>query len=51
VIAKKDGAAQQGRVIWREPLVWMAAADFDLDFSLPARLVMLRAALHLPTVS
>jgi DNA-binding transcriptional LysR family regulator len=42
VIAKKDGTAQHGRVIWREPLVWMAAADYQLDFSTPARLVMLR---------
>lgn len=42
VIAKKDGTAQRGRVIWREPLVWMAAADYQLDFSSPARLVMLR---------
>lgn len=41
VIAKKDGSAQRGRVIWREPLVWMAAADFEVDFSRPARLVML----------
>ncbi len=42
VIAKKDGTAQRGRVIWREPLVWMAATDYQLDFSRPARLVMLR---------
>jgi DNA-binding transcriptional LysR family regulator len=42
VIAKKDGSAQRGRVIWREPLVWMAAADYELDFTRPARLVMLR---------
>lgn len=42
VIAKKDGAAQRGRVIWREPLVWMAASDYRLDFTRPARLVMLR---------
>jgi DNA-binding transcriptional LysR family regulator len=42
VIAKKDGTAQRGRVIWREPLVWMAAADYQLDFTKPARLVMLR---------
>ncbi|MBP2296539.1 LysR substrate-binding domain-containing protein [Azospirillum rugosum] len=41
VIAKKDGTAQRGRVIWREPLVWMAAADYQLDFTRPARLVML----------
>ena len=42
VIAKKDGTAQRGRVIWREPLVWMAAADYQLDVARPARLVMLR---------
>jgi len=41
VIAKKDGAAQRGRVIWREPLVWMASADYTPDFSRPAPLVML----------
>ncbi|GBQ91160.1 transcriptional regulator [Acetobacter nitrogenifigens DSM 23921 = NBRC 105050] len=41
VIAKRDGPAQRGRIIWREPLVWMAAADYELDFSKPARLVML----------
>lgn len=41
VIAKKEGAAQGGHVIWREPLVWMAAADYEIDFSRPARLVML----------
>jgi DNA-binding transcriptional LysR family regulator len=42
VIAKKDGDAQRGRVIWREQLVWMASAEYQLDFSRPARLVMLR---------
>lgn len=41
VIAKKDGSAQRGRVIWREPLVWMASADFRPDPSRPLRLVML----------
>ncbi|PKU26138.1 LysR substrate-binding domain-containing protein [Telmatospirillum siberiense] len=41
VIAKKDGAAQRGRVIWREPLVWMAAADYQSDPARPVRLVML----------
>lgn len=41
VIAKKDGDAQRGRVIWREPLVWMASADYKPDFSEPAPLVML----------
>jgi DNA-binding transcriptional LysR family regulator len=43
VIAKKDGLAQRGRVIWREPLVWMAAADYEADAAKPARLVMLRS--------
>ncbi|WP_029008981.1 LysR substrate-binding domain-containing protein [Azospirillum halopraeferens] len=41
VIAKKDGNARRGRVIWREPLVWLAAADHRPDGSRPARLVML----------
>jgi DNA-binding transcriptional LysR family regulator len=43
VIAKKDGGAKKGRVIWREPLVWTASSDYEVDFSQPARLVMLRA--------
>lgn len=43
VIAKKDGAAQAGRVIWREPLVWMAAAGYRPDPAQPLRLVMLPA--------
>lgn len=42
VIAKKDGAAQRGRIIWREPLVWMASADYKPDFSKPAPLVLLQ---------
>ena len=42
VIAKKDGVSQRGRVVWREPLVWMAAGDYEPDFTCPARLVMLR---------
>lgn len=41
VIAKKDGSAQRGRVIWREQLVWMAAIDYRSDFSRPAPLVLL----------
>lgn len=41
VIAKKDGTAQRGRVIWREQLVWMAAQDHRPDFSRPAPLVLL----------
>ena len=43
VIAKRSGAQPRGRVIWREPLVWLAAADFEPDFTKPARLVMLAA--------
>ncbi|KQP85413.1 LysR family transcriptional regulator [Methylobacterium sp. Leaf113] len=43
VIAKRSGASPRGRVIWREPLVWLAAADYQPDFSRPARLVMLPA--------
>jgi DNA-binding transcriptional LysR family regulator len=43
VIAKKDGKAQRGRIIWREPLVWMVSADYVVDASRPAKLVMLRA--------
>ncbi len=41
VIAKKDGSAQRGRVIWREPLVWMAAAEYEFDPAQPVRLVLL----------
>jgi DNA-binding transcriptional LysR family regulator len=43
VIAKKDGLAQRGRVIWRERLVWMAAGGYQPDFSRPAPLVLLPA--------
>ncbi|MFG1242746.1 LysR substrate-binding domain-containing protein [Xanthobacter sp. V7C-4] len=43
VIAKKDGTAQRGRVIWREQLVWMASADYQPDFERPAPLVLLPA--------
>lgn len=43
VIAKrKMGAAQRGRVIWREPLVWMAASDYEMEALRPVRLVMMR---------
>lgn len=41
-IAKKDGAAQRGRVIWREPLVWLASADYQPDFGKPTELVLLK---------
>lgn len=29
-LAKRDGDAQRGRVIWREPLAWVAAEDWQL---------------------
>ena len=41
VIAKKDGRAQRGRVIWREPLVWIAAADCGHETLEPVPLVLL----------
>lgn len=41
VIAKRSGAHPRGRVIWREPLVWLASAQYELDFTRPAQLVML----------
>lgn len=31
VFAKKDGEAQRGRVIWREPLCWIAGENFRFD--------------------
>jgi DNA-binding transcriptional LysR family regulator len=33
---------ERGRVIWREPMVWFAASDLDLDLRGPLPLVMLR---------
>ena len=44
VIAKtrKGGASPHGRVIWREPLAWIAATDFRNDHRRPAPLVMMR---------
>jgi DNA-binding transcriptional LysR family regulator len=38
---KREGSPHRGRVIWREPLVWLAAANFRNDPSRPARLVMM----------
>ncbi|MTJ80271.1 MAG: LysR family transcriptional regulator [Telmatospirillum sp.] len=40
-IAKRDGTMQRGRIIWREPLVWIAAEDFVLDPARPVPLVSL----------
>ncbi|BAN48196.1 LysR substrate-binding domain-containing protein [Metapseudomonas resinovorans] len=44
VIAKRrtSATAQRGRMIWREPLVWMAARDYQIEASRPVRLVMMR---------
>lgn len=41
VIAKKDGRAQRGRVIWREPLVWIGAVGCDPESTEPVPLVLL----------
>ncbi len=40
-IAKKDGAMQRGRVIWREPLEWIAAEEFEIAPDKPVPLVLL----------
>ncbi|MES2255404.1 MAG: LysR substrate-binding domain-containing protein [Pseudomonadota bacterium] len=42
VIAKKSGSAPRGRVIWRDQLVWLASADYEVDMGRPINLVMLR---------
>jgi DNA-binding transcriptional LysR family regulator len=44
VIAKtrKDGSPHPGRVIWREPLVWLVGPDYRADDRRPTRLVMMR---------
>ncbi|MEM5405622.1 LysR family transcriptional regulator [Paraburkholderia unamae] len=38
---KREGSAHRGRVIWREPLVWLAAKGYRNDASRPARLIMM----------
>lgn len=44
VIAKRkiSPGVRRGRVIWREPLVWIAAQDFEIEAPRPLRLVMMR---------
>lgn len=44
VIAKtrKGGAHHPSRIIWREPLVWLAGPNYRPDERRPARLVMMR---------
>ncbi|CAB3766927.1 LysR substrate-binding domain-containing protein [Paraburkholderia humisilvae] len=39
---KREGSPHRGRVIWREPLVWLAGSEFRNDPGRPARLVMMR---------
>lgn len=38
---KREGSPHRGRVIWREPLVWLAAKDYRNDSTRPARLIMM----------
>jgi len=40
-VAKRDGTMQRGRVIWREPLVWIASSTFIIDPNKPVPLVLL----------
>jgi DNA-binding transcriptional LysR family regulator len=40
-LASRDGMARRGRLIWSEPLAWIAAADFALDPDAPVPLVTL----------
>lgn len=42
VIAKKNGSAPRGRVIWRDQLVWLAGTNYEVDLTRPLNLVMLR---------
>ncbi|MHC8343718.1 LysR substrate-binding domain-containing protein [Pseudomonas sp. RT6P73] len=44
VISKRkfSSGTTRGRVIWREPLVWIAAKDYKIEASKPVRLVMMR---------
>jgi len=42
IIAKKYGTAERGRVIWRDQLIWVAAAHYELPEQGPMRLVMLK---------
>lgn len=44
VIAKRqiNLNAQRGRIIWREPLVWIASNDYEIEATKPVRLVMMR---------
>jgi DNA-binding transcriptional LysR family regulator len=39
---KRAGSFPRGRVIWREPLVWVSSADYVIDEAAPARLIMMK---------
>ncbi|WP_019831921.1 LysR substrate-binding domain-containing protein [Sphingomonas sp. PR090111-T3T-6A] len=41
-LSQPDAPARGGRVLWREPLVWIAAADHEPDPNQPLRLVVMR---------
>jgi DNA-binding transcriptional LysR family regulator len=43
VALSQPETAVRGRVLWREPLVWIAAADYESDPAQPVRLVVMRA--------
>ncbi|SIT34921.1 LysR family transcriptional regulator [Paraburkholderia piptadeniae] len=38
---KREGSPHRGRVIWREPLVWLAAKSYRSDPTRPAPLIMM----------
>lgn len=40
-IAKRDGTMQRGRIIWHEPLVWIAAEGFEIQADKPVPLILL----------
>lgn len=41
-LSQPEAPARGGRVLWREPLVWIAATDFEPDPAQPVRLVVMR---------
>ncbi len=41
IIAKRDARTHRGRVIWRDPICWMASAEYQAEQGDMARLVML----------
>lgn len=41
-LSQPETPVRSDRVLWREPLVWIAAADYEPDPAQPARLVVMR---------